>query len=164
MQKERFSDLEGSRVAAEIEKRGGAFYQLAARVSRSEETKALLSALAADEEVHLREFQALYQREAARADAGSQYPAELGAYLAALAAEIAFPEGVVGMARHLESREGILKESIRSEEESIRFYEEMLGATKSEETARVFGDIIAQEKGHLAKLTAMLSEVEGKGE
>lgn len=154
-----FNDMEGLRIAAEMEKRGGEFYRLAARVSRSEEAVSLLTSLAADEAVHLKEFQKLYEKEAAREDA-HYYPPEKGAYLTALAAEIAFPEGVVGLADGLESPEAILKKAIRSEEDSIRFYGEMAEAAECQATGRVFGDIIRQEKGHLNRLQKMLSELE----
>lgn len=158
MQVYEFNDMEGLRIAAEMEKRGGDFYKLAARVSRSQETKDLLTSLAADEAVHLREFQKLYEKESARVDA-VHYPPEKSAYLAALAADIAFPKGVVGMAGSLESPEAILKAAIQSEEDSIRFYTEMEQATDCEQTAGVFNDIIRQEKGHLNRLQKMLSEL-----
>ena len=43
-----FSDLEGIRIAIEMERRGESFYRRAAKVSRSAETIALLNALAGD--------------------------------------------------------------------------------------------------------------------
>ena len=74
MQARDFGELDGIRMAAEMEKRGGAFYRLAARVTRSEATRTLLESLAADEELHLKEFQRLYRREARRGP--ERYPAE----------------------------------------------------------------------------------------
>ena len=100
MQECPFGDLEGLRIAAEMEKRGGEFYRLAARVSRSQEAKDLLTSLAADEAVHLREFQRLHER--AEEENRAPYAPERAAYLSAMAAEIAFPEGVVGLAGKLE--------------------------------------------------------------
>ena len=152
-----FGDLEGLKIAAEMEKRGGEFYRLAAKVSRSQEAKELLTSLAADEAVHLREFQRLHER--AAQENREPYAAERGAYLSALAAEIAFPEGVIGLAGQLESPEAILKSAIRSEEDSIRFYTELTQATGCAPMASVFEDIIRQEKGHLHRLQKMLSEL-----
>lgn len=157
MQQCPFGDLEGLRIAAEMEKRGGEFYRLAARVSRAQEAKELLTSLAADEAIHLREFQRLYEK--AESENRDPYPPERGAYLAAMAAEIAFPEGVVGLAGQLESPEAILKSAIRSEEESIRFYTELTKATGCAPMASVFEDIIRQETGHLHRLQKMLSEL-----
>lgn len=158
MQAKDFGDLDGLRMAAEMEKRGGAFYKLAARVSRAEAARNLLTSLAADEAIHLQEFTRLYEKEAAR-DEVRRYPAETGAYLAALAADIAFPEGVVGLNEGIDNPEAILNAAIGSEQDSIRFYTEMAHATGCEQTARVFNDIILQEQGHLHRLQKMLSEL-----
>ncbi|MBQ2957741.1 MAG: ferritin family protein [Clostridia bacterium] len=157
MQECPFGDLEGLRIAAEMEKRGGEFYRLAARVSRRQEAKDLLTSLAADEAVHLREFQRLYEK--ASQENRKPYEAERGAYLSALAAEIAFPEGVVGAADKLGSPEAILKHAIKSEEDSIRFYTGLTQATGCAPMASVFEDIIRQETGHLHRLQKMLSEL-----
>ncbi len=153
-----FGDLEGLRMAAEMEKRGGDFYTLAARVSKKSDTRELLTALASDEAIHLREFQRLYERECQKKDACGYAP-EMSAYLSALAAEIAFPGGVVSLAGHLESPASILKHAIASEEDSIRFYSGVAQATSCAETAQVFQDIIRQETGHLHRLQKMLSEL-----
>lgn len=153
-----FGDLDGLRMAAEMEKRGGEFYRLAARVSKAEDTRTLLNSLAADEAIHLREFQRLYERELEKKSA-SAYAPEMSAYLSAMAAEIAFPGGVVSLAGQLESPESILKSAIKSEEDSIRFYTGVAQATACEQTARVFYDIIRQETGHLHRLQRMLAEL-----
>ena len=152
-----FGDLEGLRIAAEMEKRGGEFYKLAARVSRSQEAKDLLTSLAADEAIHLREFQRLHEQ--AAKENRKSYAPERAAYLAAMAAEIAFPEGVAGAADKLSSPEAILKHAIQSEQDSIRFYTELTKATGCAPMASVFEDIIRQETGHLHRLQKMLSEL-----
>ena len=152
-----FGDLEGLRIAAEMEKRGGEFYRLAARVSRVQETKDLLTSLAADEAVHLREFQRLYEK--AEQEKRASYVPERAAYLAAMAAEIAFPEGVVGAADKLGSPKAILEHAIQSEQDSIRFYTELTKASDCAPMVSVFEDIIRQETGHLHRLQKMLSEL-----
>ena len=152
-----FGDLEGLRIAAEMEKRGGEFYRLAARVSRSQETKDLLTSLAADEAVHLREFQRLYEK--AEEENRAPYAPERAAYLSAMAAEIAFPEGVVGLAGRLESPRAILEYAIQSEQDSIRFYTELTKTSGCAPMVSVFEDIIRQETGHLHRLQKMLSEL-----
>ena len=48
-----FNDLEGLRIAIEMEKRGEALYRKAARVSKKREVVDMLVALAADEVAHL---------------------------------------------------------------------------------------------------------------
>lgn len=158
MQKCAFSELEGLRIAAEMEKRGGEFYALAARVTRCEKTRELLRALAADEAIHLKEFQKLYQRELDRKDR-QVHSGESGALLSALAADIAFPKGVVSLAGRLENQRAILEYSIQSEQDSIRFYTALAEDEACEENARIFEDIIRQEHGHLIRLQKMLADV-----
>jgi rubrerythrin len=158
MQKCAFSELEGLRIAAEMEKRGGDFYTLAARVSRCPETKELLRTLAADEAIHLREFQKLYERESVRRDR-QLHTGEAGALLTALAADIAFPKGVVSLAGKLENQRAILEYSIESEQDSIRFYSALAQDEACAESARIFEDIIRQERGHLLRLQKMLSAI-----
>lgn len=161
MQIHLFSDLEGIRIAAEIERRGGDFYRRAARISRADEARSVLSALASDEETHLREFQRLYEREAANAQSVA-YDPETSAYLSAIAADIVFSDGLIGLSKSdgLESPRAILEHSIQSEKDSILFYVEMTEATRDEHTKTVFKDIIRQEKMHLARLQRMLSELD----
>ena len=54
-----FSDLEGIRIAIEMERRGESFYRRAAKVSRNQDTIAILIALANDEQRHQAEFERL---------------------------------------------------------------------------------------------------------
>ena len=56
-----FNDLEGLRIAIEMEKRGEALYRKAARVSKKREVVDMLVALAADEVAHAAEFSRLYE-------------------------------------------------------------------------------------------------------
>ena len=92
---EAFTDLEGLRIAVDMEKRGEDFYRRAARVSKSPEMVALLNELAADEVGHAREFQRLADR--AAGEEGEAYDAETSAYLSAIAADIAFPGGLMAL-------------------------------------------------------------------
>ncbi len=51
-----FSDLEGLRIAVEMERRGVEFYRRAARLTKSEGIVRMLEDLAAEEESHRRDF------------------------------------------------------------------------------------------------------------
>lgn len=161
MQCNAFSDMDGIRIAAELERRGGEFYRLAARVCRLASEKELLMRLAEEEAVHLSEFQRLYEREVKRGKS-AVCSSEQSALLHSIAADIAFPDGVVGIAHALDDPAAILGEAIRSEKDSIRFYEEMARATLDGQTAGVFMDIVGQEKAHLNHLQKALSDVLGK--
>ena len=92
-----FNDLEGLRIAIEMEKRGEALYRKAARVSKLPEVKAMLEALARDEVAHAAEFEALQKEACARRDACVSYGEEASAYLSAVAADIVFPGGLMAL-------------------------------------------------------------------
>lgn len=159
-----FNDLEGVRIAAEMESRGEQFYRRAARVSRSPETIALLNSLADDEVLHMREFSRLYQEACAHYErAGVPCPAydeETNAYLSAIAADIVFPEGLMALRREgFESPEAILAAAIDSEKDSLLFYTELADKTGDEHARSLFLEIVRQERGHLSRLQKLLLEL-----
>ena len=88
-----FNDLEGLRIAIEMEKRGEAMYRKAARVSRKREVVDMLSSLASDEVAHAAEFARLYDEALARRAEHASYGEEASAYLSAVAADIVFQIG-----------------------------------------------------------------------
>lgn len=169
-----FNDLEGLRIAVEMEKRGEDFYRRAARVSRVPETASMLAALADDEVLHGREFQRLH--DAACADCGEDmaqaYDAETDAYLSAIAADIVFPGGLMALrgsiaAECMEDGRGlslspraVLLHAIDSEKDSILFYTELAGCARSAGARATFLEIARQEHGHLARLMNRLAGLE----
>ena len=154
-----FSDLEGIRIAIEMERRGEAFYRRAARVSRSEETIAMLNVLAADEMNHRAEFERLYRNESGTLSS-SAYNEETNAYLSAIAAEFIFPEGLMALRSvGFENPEAVLQDAIKSEKDSILFYTELTGHTADAHARDVFSEIIRQERGHLYRLQRQLETI-----
>lgn len=152
-----FNDLEGLCIAMEMERRGEDFYRRAAQVSRTQEMVDLLESLAADEQRHCRSFAELY--EAAGADKGNEpYDAEASAYLSALAAEIAFPDGLMALRRKgFEDAAAVLEVAIQSEQDSILFYSELSARCHDRQTRATFEEIASQERGHLEQLKARLA-------
>ena len=155
-----FSDLEGIRIAIEMERRGENFYRRAARVSRSAETVELLEALAGDEQAHRAEFERLY---AAESDAGlsdAAYDDEANAYLTAVAAEVIFPQGLMGLRDEgFENPAGVLRSAIASEKDSILFYTELQERTSDPHAGEVFMEIARQERGHMFRLQRQLEHI-----
>ena len=92
-----FSDLEGIRIAIEMERRGESFYRRAAKVSKSEDTIAMLNSLANDEKRHQAEFERLYKAESEAGMSDKAYDDETNAYLTAIAAEVVFPKGLMAL-------------------------------------------------------------------
>ena len=119
-----FSDVEGLRIAVEMERRGEDFYRRAAKVSRAPETVSLLNDLADDEVLHGREFQRLYDQACARRGGCDEaYDSETNAYLSAIAADIVFPGGLMSLRQAgFEDPAAVLKAAIASEKDSILFY------------------------------------------
>lgn len=155
-----FSDLEGIRIAAEMERRGEAFYRRAARVSKSEATVNMLLSLARDEQLHRAEFERLYAVEEANGMSDRAYDDETNAYLTAIAAEIVFPQGLVALSGSgFEDPEAVLRYAIASEKDSIMFYTELQIHASDDHAKGVFGEITRQERGHLYRLQRQLNQL-----
>jgi rubrerythrin len=156
-----FSDLEGLRIAVEMERRGVEFYRRAARLTKSEGIAGMLEELAAEEEGHQRDFSILLEEQCAGryAEAAVCYSGETSAYLSAVAADVVFSGGLMEVGRRggFDSLEAILTTAIDSEKNSILFYSELRELTKDERTRSAFGSVIAQEKVHLARLQQQLT-------
>ena len=156
-----FSDLEGLRIAVEMEKRGEAFYRRAAKISHSPQTVSLLNALADEECLHGQEFQALYDRECAQRErAGDEpcpceeaYDSEVSAYLSAIAADIIFPGGLMALRQSgFDNPEAVFRAAIASEKDSILFYEELARCARDAHAQSVFMEIARQERSHMLRL------------
>ena len=154
-----FSALEGLRIAVEMEKRGGAFYARAARFSRSDAARDMLLKLAAEEQIHEREFSRLYQQEESRGEPSARYDEETSAYLSAIAADIVFAGGLMAIRDAFDDPVQVVRQAIASEKDSILFYTELAGLTDDPAAARIFRDIARQERGHLMLLEARLAEL-----
>ena len=155
-----FTDLEGLRIAVEMERRGEAFYRRAAKISKSTETVALLESLAEDEKRHNAEFSRLYDEECARIESckgANSYDPETSAYLSAIAAEIIFPGGLMALRQTgFEDPEAVLLDAIASEKDSILFYTELAALTGNDHAKDVFLEIARQERNHMAWLMRRL--------
>ena len=149
-----FSDLEGLRIAGEMEKRGDAFYLRAAKLTHCETTRALLESLAEDERAHFAEFVRLYQRRRAMENASDDpYDDETNAYLSAIAADVVFPGGLMAI-RHegFDNPEAVLSYAIQSEKDSVLFYLELAQKARDACARDVFLEIAHQEQQHMRRL------------
>ena len=160
-----FNDLEGLRIAAEMERRGEAFYRSAAKLSKNAEAIAMLQSLAEDERNHLLEFQRLYDMTSARREEGDSYGDEVNAYLSAVAADIVFPGGLMEFrSTGFDSIEAVLAYAIASEKDSILFYSELSQHASDPEARDMFLEIVRQEKAHLHLLCRKLHGLESEEE
>lgn len=153
-----FSDMEGIRIAIEMERRGENFYRRASRLSCSPAVVTLLEALAADEELHRTEFERLSQQHFELSEA--VYDDETNAYLTAIAAEVVFPQGLMGMRKvGFDDPAAVLRSGIDSEKDSILFYDELRERCGDESARATFAEIVRQEHGHLSRLQDQLENL-----
>ena len=157
-----FNDLEGLRIAAEMEKRGHEYYRRAAKLSKSPEAVDMLLFLAEDESRHQAEFQRLSARILDKHAEAADYSMEASAYLSAIAAEIIFTDGLIATAKKhgFDNPRTILEGAIESEKDSILFYAELERLTQDDESRAVFAEIGRQERGHMSQLMHMLSRID----
>lgn len=159
-----FNDLEGIRIAVEMERRGRDFYEMAARMAKNDPMAELLRKLKSEEIVHMQQFGRLYEREESRSEAKRAYSRETSAYLTALAADIVFSEGLVpvGVKGGFENPDVMLQEAIGSEQDSIDFYSTLARETADPRAKEIFEEIIAQEQSHQERLRALLKQIREK--
>ena len=155
-----FNDLEGLRIAIEMEKRGEALYRKAARVSKKREVADMLTSLANDEVAHAAEFGRLYEEALARRAEHASYGEEASAYLSAVAADIVFPGGLMALREEgFDDIRAVLDYAIASEKDSILFYLELARLGKDEAARNVFLEIAEQERGHMRRLCRQRAEL-----
>ena len=162
-----FSDIEGLRIAIEMERRGEDFYRRSARVSRSPETVSLLNSLAEDERLHGNEFRRLHDLACARVGGCKEeaYDDETNAYLSAVAADVVFSGGLMAMRQvGFENSKAVLMNAIASEKDSVLFYTELAAHARDEDARATFMEITRQERGHLARLLHRLAALEKSNE
>ena len=155
-----FNDLEGLRIAIEMEKRGEAFYRKAARVSSKREVQDMLKSLAEDEVAHGAEFTRLYNEALERREQAASYGEEASAYLSAVAADIVFPGGLMALREEgFDDIRAVLDYAIVSEKDSILFYLELARLSNDEAARNVFMSIAEQERGHMRRLCRQRAEL-----
>lgn len=149
-----FNDREAARIAVEIEKNGVFFYRTAMKLTPSLEK--MLSALAGEEEEHVRVFSQIAQN----LTQGEDYSKEDSLYLSALASSIVLPGGVMAQAMkgHMGSLKDILRSAISSEKDSIAFYSQILQSCKNPAYLTTFRRILHEEKRHLQELMEQLEK------
>lgn len=155
-----FNDLEGLRIAIEMEKRGEAFYRKAARVSSKREVQDMLKSLAEDEVAHGAEFTRLYNEALERREQAASYGDETNAYLSAIAADIVFPGGLMALRRDgFDDIAAVLEYAIGSEKDSILFYMELSRLGANPGARETFLAIADQERAHMRRLCRQRAEL-----
>lgn len=161
MSKESFSDLEGLRIAIEIEARGCEFYQQAYEKAQKAEHKDTFILLKNEEIHHQEKFTQIFNKLNQNKDAGAAkylFDPETSRYLTVLAQEHIFPgkEDIAAKLNELTTIDGILRMAIQAEKDSILFYDELANKAKFEEARKIFAVLKSEEQTHVVKLREML--------
>ncbi|MBW1678646.1 MAG: ferritin family protein [Deltaproteobacteria bacterium] len=154
-----FSAGEVIEIAIQIEKNGLSFYRSLAKSTDQEDLRSLFNHLASEEEIHLMDFQSLY-------DSLKTYQPhitdeeEYYGYIKMLADMNIFTkkEGVDSVIKKIKELEEALDVAIGFEKDSIIFYTELIDLVQGSQKKAV-KEIIRQEKGHLRKLFLMAIEM-----
>lgn len=141
--------IDGLRVALEMERRGRSLYLRAQQYTDNAALKELLAMLASDEARHHAQFSAMLDI--------FEVPVldeESNALAAAKVADFFFPGGLMQMAMEgaLTSCDALLEEAMSTEQDSINFYETLMSYVDNEDTKAILSVIIDEEKGHFEVL------------
>ena len=144
------SQMDGLRVALEMEKRGKSLYERALLLAEDEELRVLLRDLIAEETKHYTQFSAMMEVFEVP-DAGL----DAKTLEASKAADFFYPGGLmqVAMDGALESCEALLDQAMQAERDSIAFYGQMLSFVTELTQQEIVMRIIREEMTHLRTLT-----------
>ncbi|MEG6586530.1 ferritin-like domain-containing protein [Dendrosporobacter sp. 1207_IL3150] len=161
MKENLFSDLEGLRIAIEIEARGRDFYQAAYNKVEKEEHKNAFMLLKNEELHHLEKFTKIFNKIKENKEADSAeylFDQETSRYLTVLAEDHIFPksENADAIINKLTTIDEILRMAIQAEKDSIIFYDELSLKAKFEDSRKIFTILKAEEQTHVVKLREML--------
>lgn len=156
-----FSDLEGLRVAIEIEARGKAFYHQAYEQAVHQEHKDLFLFLMNEEAQHLDLFTQIFTAVSERKEAHSAeylFDPETYRYLTVLAESHIFPpeSQASGKIAELKSVKSILHTAMQAEKDSILLYDELSRNAKFPDARKIFARLKIEEQSHVVKIREMI--------
>lgn len=148
-------------LAVEIERNGYAFYEALAGKTPHHKVKEVCRFLAAEERAHEVTFARMLQNPA-QALSLESYPGELERYVKDLAESRVFPHGRAGAAAlaRAGSDTTALEMAIGFEKDSLLFLFELRALARRPDQKTVDA-IIAEERGHVLKLSALRRELVG---
>lgn len=158
-----FSDLEGLRVAVEIEARGREFYRQASEQAKQPEHRELFQWLMGEELTHLERFTAIYNDINTRKEAHSEeylYDPEISRYLTVIAEHHVFPKQEEAPAKiaELKSVSAILHTALQAEKDSVLFYDELAANAKFPDAKAIFKQLKAEEQAHVVTIREKLNQ------
>lgn len=158
-----FSDLEGLRIAVDIETRGQEFYRQASSYAKKVEHKNLFVVLMNEESQHRETFMKIYNQVKEQKAAFNDdylFDFDTSRYLTVLSEGHVFPDANKSAHKiaELNTIGAVLEVAIQAEKDSILFYDELARHAKFEVARNIFELLKKEEQGHVVKLRTMLDE------
>lgn len=161
----RLNDLEGLRMAMDIESRGQEFYTLAEKKFTDPAIKRLFHYLAAEEAIHLETFSSYFDELSAGKEAYETeylFDEAYSGYLTALADTHVFPpkEEADKVLAAIQTPADALRLALQAEKDSVLFYGELAACSRFEAAKLIFRRLKDEERGHTLTLTRRLKELQ----
>ena len=155
---QKFNDIEALKISREIELRGADIYARALKLARNDDVREMLSRLHGDELQHAAVFEELSRQALEHAEEDEFYPPEASMFLAAFAADIAFPGGLMKLASDegLSDPRVVLEQAVQAKKNSILFFQEVIEASSNATLRKYLGDIVREERSHLMGLLTQI--------
>jgi rubrerythrin len=156
-----YNDLEGLRIAVEIEARGKAFYRQAYEQATKQDERDLFMWLMTEESHHLEAFTNIFNKVKETKEAHSDeylYDPEVSRYLTVLAESHVFPSADKAKQKiaELKSGQAVLALAMQAEKDSVLFYDQLASSAKFPEAQRIFAVLKAEEQTHVIKVREMI--------
>lgn len=156
-----FSDLEGLRIAMEIEVRGQEFYKQAYDQTPKEQDKKYFRLLMEEEVQHYKTFSAAFDSLKEHKEANTEdylFDPDTSRYLTVLAELHVFPktQDAPKVIAELKDVAAILNLAIQAEKDSVLFYDELAQNAKFDEAKQVFLMLKKEEQEHIVKLSKLI--------
>lgn len=155
-----YNDLEGLRIAVEIEARGREFYRQAYLQATEKQQQDLFIWLMNEESRHLEDFTNIFNTVKATKEAHSDeylFDPEVSRYLTVLAEHHVFPKAEEAKGKiALMTVQSILALASQAEKDSVLFYDELASNAKFPEAQKIFTALKGEEQKHLVKIREMM--------
>ncbi len=156
-----YNDLEGLRIAVEIETRGREFYRQAYEHAAAQEQKDLFLWLMNEEIHHQTAFTNIFDKVKVTKEAHSDeylFDPEVSRYLTVLAEHHVFPpaDKTKQTIAELKTIQAILALAMQAEKDSVLFYDELTNNAKFPDAKKIFAQLKAEEQSHVVKIREMI--------
>jgi rubrerythrin len=156
-----YNDLEGLRIAVEIETRGREFYRQARENATNPQEQDMFLWLMNEEVRHEQAFRNMFnQLKDTKAAHSDEYlfDAEVSRYLTVLAELHVFPpaENAKQKVSELKSVKAVLELALQAEKDSVLFYDELANNAKFADARKIFAALKAEEQKHVVKVREMI--------